>query len=109
MCKVEGHQCQCRLPNTPVLARAQILGQRHCAFVTFAQRGAAEAAAEEMAHKLIIRGQRCKLMWGKPQQERRAPADPMMPTGAPPPGMMVPPSMMPPQVHWLGQCSSPLR
>ena len=86
-------------------ACAQILGARHCAFVTFAQRGAAERAAEEMAHKLIVRGQRCKLMWGKPQAERRPPMDPMMPSVLPPgaPGMP-PPSMLPPQVRALVAC-----
>ncbi len=81
--------------------------------MTFAQRGAAEAAAEEMAHKLIVRGQRCKLMWGRPQQERRPAADPMAPTGPPPAGggAMVPPAMMPPQVCkslWLVLLHPPL-
>ena len=67
--------------------------------MTFAERSAAERAAEDMAHKLIIRGQRCKLMWGKPQAERRPALDPMLPSLAPPgaPGMP-PPAMLPPQV-----------
>ena len=86
---------------------AQILGQRHCAFVTFAERSAAERAAEEMAHKLIVRGQRCKLMWGKPQAERRPAMDPMMPSLLPPgaPGMP-PPSMLPPQVRATSACAA---
>jgi len=69
---------------------AQVLETRHCAFVTFAERGAAERAAEGLQNKLIVRGQRCKLCWGRPQQERRADA---------PPGGAPPPSMVPPQAR----------
>jgi len=67
-----------------------VLETRHCAFVTFAERGAAERAAEGLQNKLIVRGQRCKLCWGRPQQERRADA---------PPGGAPPPSMVPPQAR----------
>lgn len=66
--------------------RAQILEARHCAFVTFGERGSAERAAEELQNKLLVRGQRAKLCWGRPQ-ERRPDAPP---AGAPPPSMMPP-------------------
>lgn len=76
----------------------QVIANRHCAFVTYAERSAAERAVDELQHKLIVRGQRCKLMWGKPQ-EKRAPIearDPagadMLPTG-PPPTSMIPPQV----------------
>ncbi|KAG6498170.1 zinc finger CCCH domain-containing protein 40-like isoform X2 [Zingiber officinale] len=41
--------------------------QRACAFVTYTTREAAERAAEELANKLVIKGVRLKLMWGRPQ------------------------------------------
>jgi pre-mRNA-splicing factor RBM22/SLT11 len=41
--------------------------QRACAFVTYTTREGAEKAAEELANKLVIKGVRLKLMWGKPQ------------------------------------------
>lgn len=41
--------------------------QRACAFVTYTTREAAEKAAEELSNKLVIKGLRLKLMWGKPQ------------------------------------------
>ncbi|RWW33064.1 hypothetical protein GW17_00002237 [Ensete ventricosum] len=41
--------------------------QRACAFVTYTTREAAEKAAEELANKLVIKGLRLKLMWGRPQ------------------------------------------
>lgn len=41
--------------------------QRACAFVTYTTREAAERAAEELANKLVIKGLRLKLMWGRPQ------------------------------------------
>ncbi len=69
------------------MAAAQVLETRHCAFVTFAERGSAERAAEGLQNKLIVRGQRAKLCWGRPQQERRADA---LPGGAPPPSMVPP-------------------
>ena len=74
----------------------QILPARHCAFVTYAMRESAERAAVELQHKLIVRGQRAKLMWGKPQ-ERRPEA---FTEGAQPANGAgyVPPSMLPPQV-----------
>ncbi|CAO2833341.1 unnamed protein product [Amaranthus hypochondriacus] len=44
--------------------------QRACAFVTYTTREAAEKAAEELSNKLVIRGLRLKLMWGRPQQPK---------------------------------------
>ena len=41
--------------------------QRAIAFVTYTTREGAEKAAEELANKLVIKGMRLKLMWGKPQ------------------------------------------
>lgn len=68
----------------------RIIELRRCAFVTFAERSQAERAAQELSNKLIIKGTRCKLMWGRPQERRLE--------GAP---GAVPPSMLPPQVGWL--------
>ncbi|XP_010262753.1 PREDICTED: zinc finger CCCH domain-containing protein 40-like [Nelumbo nucifera] len=41
--------------------------QRACAFVTYTTREGAEKAAEELSNKLVIKGVRLKLMWGRPQ------------------------------------------
>ncbi|OMO63239.1 hypothetical protein COLO4_32624 [Corchorus olitorius] len=41
-----------------------------CAFVTYTTREGAEKAAEELSNKLVIKGFRLKLMWGKPQAPR---------------------------------------
>ncbi|XP_058198926.1 zinc finger CCCH domain-containing protein 40-like [Rhododendron vialii] len=41
--------------------------QRACAFVTYTTREGAEKAAEELSNRLVIRGLRLKLMWGRPQ------------------------------------------
>lgn len=60
----------------------------------------AEAAASSLSNRLIVKGIRLKLMWGKPQQPRepRAPHDPMQPStsGAAQGGA---PSMVPPQMQ----------
>ena len=47
---------------------------KHCAFVTFTSRQAAETAAEALSNRLIIKGNRCRLLWGKPQEKRDAAA-----------------------------------
>jgi pre-mRNA-splicing factor RBM22/SLT11 len=49
--------------------------QRACAFVTYTTREAAEKAAEELANKLVIKGVRLKLMWGRPQQIQPKPEE----------------------------------
>uniref|UniRef100_A0A383VKM8 Uncharacterized protein n=1 Tax=Tetradesmus obliquus TaxID=3088 RepID=A0A383VKM8_TETOB len=64
------------------IAGVRKVGSRFCAFVTFAERSAAEAAAEGLANKLIIKGVRLRLMWGRPQQGRQQQQlehDPMQP------------------------------
>ncbi|KAL6501289.1 hypothetical protein OROHE_024936 [Orobanche hederae] len=44
--------------------------QRACAFVTYTTREGAEKAAEELSNKLVIKGLRMKLLWGRPQAQR---------------------------------------
>ncbi|KAL3515709.1 hypothetical protein ACH5RR_022611 [Cinchona calisaya] len=41
--------------------------QRACAFVAYTTREGAEKAAEELVNKLVIKGLRLKLLWGRPQ------------------------------------------
>lgn len=41
--------------------------QRACAFVSYTTREGAEKAAEELANKLVVKGLRLKLLWGRPQ------------------------------------------
>ncbi|VFQ88893.1 unnamed protein product [Cuscuta campestris] len=41
--------------------------QRGCAFITYTAREGAERAAEELANKLVVKGLRLKLLWGRPQ------------------------------------------
>ncbi|XP_023525004.1 zinc finger CCCH domain-containing protein 40-like [Cucurbita pepo subsp. pepo] len=41
--------------------------QRACAFVTYTTREGAEKAAGELSNKLVVKGLRLKLMWGRPQ------------------------------------------
>ncbi|GAA0169270.1 RNA splicing factor [Lithospermum erythrorhizon] len=48
----------------------KLVPQRACAFVTYTTREGAERAAEELSNKLVIKGQRLKLLWGKPQAPR---------------------------------------
>ena len=69
------------------IASIRVLERRHCGFVTFEARSSAEKAAEELQNRLIVRGSRCKLMWGRPQQERSTESVPTVPT-----------NMLPPQV-----------
>ncbi|KAI9194779.1 hypothetical protein LWI28_009121 [Acer negundo] len=44
--------------------------QKAFAFVTYTTREGAEKAAEELSNRLVIKGLRLKLMWGKPQTQR---------------------------------------
>ncbi|KAJ7964864.1 Zinc finger CCCH domain-containing protein [Quillaja saponaria] len=44
--------------------------QRAYAFVTYTTRDGAEKAAEELSNKLVVKGLRLKLMWGKPQASK---------------------------------------
>lgn len=72
---------------------------RKCAFVTYATREAAERAAEEKSGTLIVKGNRLKLLWGKPQQPRPAAdggaAAAAGAAGGQPSGAAYPPAYMP--------------
>uniref|UniRef100_A0A1D1ZT75 Uncharacterized protein n=1 Tax=Auxenochlorella protothecoides TaxID=3075 RepID=A0A1D1ZT75_AUXPR len=57
------------------------LESKGVAFVTFTTRQGAEAAAEALSNRLIIKGQRCKLLWGRPQPGRAAGGPPHAPGG----------------------------
>ncbi|KAK9839921.1 hypothetical protein WJX74_000404 [Apatococcus lobatus] len=70
------------------IASIRVLEKRHCGFVTYEARSSAEKAAEELQNRLIVRGSRCKLMWGRPQQERNSESAPAVPA-----------NMLPPQVQ----------
>jgi pre-mRNA-splicing factor RBM22/SLT11 len=48
----------------------RLVPQRACAFVTYTTREDTEKAAENLANKLVIKGLRLKLMWGRPQVPR---------------------------------------
>ena len=50
------------------------VASRGCAFVTYATREAAERGAAELANKLVVKGTRLKLLWGKPQAAAPRPA-----------------------------------
>lgn len=43
----------------------KIISQRGCAFVIYTTRQDAEKAAEELSNKLVIKGLRMKLLWGR--------------------------------------------
>lgn len=53
------------------IASVRVVPFKMCAFVTFTTRGAAEKAAADKASSTHIKGQRCRLMWGRPQQARQ--------------------------------------
>jgi pre-mRNA-splicing factor RBM22/SLT11 len=62
------------------LAGVRKVASRFCAFVTFTERSAAEKAAEALHNKLIIKGVRLRLMWGRGGQgQRQQEHDPMQP------------------------------
>jgi pre-mRNA-splicing factor RBM22/SLT11 len=44
----------------------RMVPQRACAFVTYTSREGSEKAADNLANKLVIKGLRLKLMWGRP-------------------------------------------
>lgn len=52
------------------VAKVKKVEARSCAFVTFGTRAEAEHAADSLQNKLIIKGVRLKLMWGRPQERR---------------------------------------
>lgn len=76
----------------------RLITDRKCAFVTYATRAGAEKAAAELCNALVLKGSRCKLMWGKPsrQQGQLPPADG---AGASTSGGVPPPQFLPPQMR----------
>eukprot|EP00850_Spirogloea_muscicola_P005596 SM000026S08845 [mRNA] locus=s26:1516:3864:- [translate_table: standard] len=48
----------------------RLVPAKGCAFVTYTARDGAEKAAENMANKLVVKGLRLKVMWGRPQSAR---------------------------------------
>lgn len=52
------------------VSKVKKVESRSCAFVTFSSRADAENAAEKLQNKLIVKGIRLKLMWGRPQERR---------------------------------------
>jgi len=73
--------------------------RNNCAFVSYTTRDAAEEAADRLANRIVVKGIRLKLMWGKPKIRE----DPKSIAGgiggeqpmAGPVGMAVPPAGMP--------------
>lgn len=74
------------------------LEARHCTFVTFVERSSAEKAAEGLAGRLYIQGQRCRLLWGRPQAERTAPSTSMLPPQARLKSTWLQPERVPPSI-----------
>eukprot|EP00242_Pyramimonas_sp_CCMP2087_P012749 CAMPEP_0198199796 /NCGR_PEP_ID=MMETSP1445-20131203/2956_1 /TAXON_ID=36898 /ORGANISM="Pyramimonas sp., Strain CCMP2087" /LENGTH=332 /DNA_ID=CAMNT_0043869695 /DNA_START=336 /DNA_END=1334 /DNA_ORIENTATION=+ len=77
------------------IASLKIIRDRNCAFVTYTSRSSAERAADALVNKLVIKGVRCKLMWGKPARQQAVQDVPTSSAAAAAP----PPSMYPPQVQ----------
>lgn len=79
------------------LRSISMVPRQNCAFVCFTSRHSAENAAEKSFNKLILKGRRLKIMWGKAQGQQpsttaKGPADP---TYAPVPGL--------PGGEWINQ------
>ncbi|KAG6436631.1 hypothetical protein SASPL_101533 [Salvia splendens] len=55
-------------PDDESIRTLYMVLQRVCAFVTYTTREGVEKAAEELANKLVIKGLRMKLLWGRPQE-----------------------------------------
>lgn len=55
------------------LRSISMVPRQNCAFVCFTSRAAAETAAERSFGKLILKGRRMKIMWGKSQGQQPAP------------------------------------
>ncbi|KAI1285761.1 Pre-mRNA-splicing factor RBM22 [Halotydeus destructor] len=51
-----------------------VVSKNNCAFVTFTNRSATEAAIEKSFNKLVLNGQRLTIRWGKSQAKRNAAA-----------------------------------
>ncbi|CAH3118699.1 unnamed protein product [Pocillopora meandrina] len=67
--------------------------RQNCAFVCFTARASAETAAERSFNKLILKGRRLKIMWGKSQGQQPAPGKQGGSSLAPVPGL---PGALPP-------------
>lgn len=50
-----------------------------CAFVQYTQRSAAETAAEKTYNKLVVKGRRLNIKWGKSQGQQTGPKKPENP------------------------------
>lgn len=89
----------------------KVIESRHCAFITYTTRQAAETAAEELANRLIIKGTRLKLMWGRPHQPK--PQESIEDTGQPqtsaPSAAAARPTMLPPQVQMQMGVAAPFQ
>ena len=75
------------------IASVRVVSAKMCAFVTFTTRAAAEKAASEKG-PVVIKGQRCRMMWGRPQQPRAPPGGEAGPSGGGGGGGMTPPPML---------------
>ena len=65
------------------LRSISMVPRQNCAFVCFASRASAETAAERSFNKLLLKGRRLKIMWGKSQGQQSTPGKqggiPLMP------------------------------
>ena len=80
------------------LASVRVVAEKRCAFVSFAQRAEAEAAASGLgAGQLVVKGLRLKVMWGQPVKARPGgvAGGAALPPGMPPPPGLLYPSMDP--------------
>jgi len=69
------------------LRSISMVPRQNCAFVCFTSRAAAETAAERSFGKLILKGRRMKIMWGKSQGQQPAPGKQGGTSLAPVPGL----------------------
>ena len=87
----------------------RLVPQRACAFVSYTTREAAEKAAEELSNRLIVKGLRLKLMWGKPQVPKGDTEDSETAADQQPQGAISHGGMLPRSVISLQQSSDPLQ
>lgn len=74
----------------------RMIGNKKCAFITFATREGAEKAAEDAALNLEINGEQCRLQWGKSMEKKSADDKGAAPPAAPKVMMMAPGVAPPP-------------
>ncbi|XP_078435552.1 zinc finger CCCH domain-containing protein 40-like [Wolffia australiana] len=87
----------------------RLVPQRACAFVSYTTREAAEKAAEELSNKLIVKGLRLKLMWGKPQGARPEVDDSEGSASQQQQGLLAHSGMLPRSVISLQQSGEPIQ